>query len=582
MRKGLSVKTKISFAVLLISMVCSLFIGGCSYIYFRNNLELYMGSRARDIALTVSVNVDGDAIAAYDKTGAKDDYFTTLTDYLSMVKASTDITYLYVMVDAGDSFKYITEGGDDPAELGDTQAKAEYGPEPISVLTTGQAAFTKMYDNGEFGSLLSGFAPIKDARGTVVGLVGLDIGTGLIQESINSFLPVILAIMILSCALSFFLIFLVVSKLVVRPIRILEGASGKLAESDFSIRIPDKYLRKKDEIGRLAHSFNNLALNMNKIIRDISYVLGEMSARNLDVGPHEMYAGDFVPIKESVDTIIGTYNGLLTDFENVAEQVSLSSNDLSEISGELANGSVIQSTAVEELTSSIMQISENADMNVQNVTHAKEYVTDMDSNITLSNAQMNKLLAAMAEISSTSNRISKINKVIDDITFQTNLLALNAAVEAARAGAAGKGFSVVAEEVRALASKTAEAAKETTSLIGESLNAVKKGTLMAEQTAAALDDVLKKTRLVTDTIDDITNISYQQASAISEIKIGMNRISEVVLTNSAKAQESAASSEELSSQSQHLYDNLADFTLKKTGETYVLEDKTSRHLMLSK
>lgn len=578
MRKGLSVKTKISFAVLLISMVCSLIIGGSSFAYFKNNLEMYMGARAMDIASTVSVSVDGDAVAEYDKTGEKDDYYTTLTDYLSAVMASANVTYLYIMTDAGENYKYIAEGGDDPLELGDTQAKSEYGSEPGEVLTSGQAAYTQIYDNGEWGDMLSGFAPIKDSAGKVVGLVGLDIGTGIINDSVSSFIPVILAIMIVSCILSFFLIFFVVSRLIVRPLRILENASEKLAGSDFSIKIPDKYLHKRDEIGGLAHAFDNLAQSMNKIIRDISSVLGEMSSRNLDVETRENYAGDFIPIKESVNTIIRTYNVLLNDFETVAENVSVNSNSLMEISKELANGSIVQSAAVEELTCSIVQISDNANKNVQNVVNAKQHVTDMDSNITLSNEQMHKLLTAMEEISRTSDHISKINKVIDDITFQTNILALNAAIEAARAGAAGKGFSVVAGEVRQLANKTAEAAKQTTVLIGESLNAVKKGTLMAEQTAAALEDVLRKTRLVTDTIDGITRISNEQAVAITDIKNGMNKISEVVLTNSAKAQESAASSEELSSHAQRLYYNLADFTLKKPEGAP--DDNTFKRLLL--
>lgn len=567
MRKGLSVKTKISLSVLVISMICALFIGGCSFIFFKDNLEEYMGVRARDIALTVAVNIDGDAVALYDQSGNADEYFTEMTDYLSAVKLKTNVTYLYIMVEAGDDFKYITEGGDDePVQLGELQAKSEYGAEPMEALSSGQATYSRMYDNGENGSLLSGFAPIYDADGKVVGLVGLDIGTEIINASISSFVPVILAVMIVSCILSFVLIFLVVSKLVVKPLYVLEGASKKLAESDFSFNIPDKYLRKKDEVGRLARSYKNLAENMKKIIRDIAYVLAEMSARNLDVDAQVEYQGDFIPIKESVDTIIRTYNVIVNDFEAVAENVSCSAQQLSEISNELASGSMIQTSAVEALTGSINHISESANRNVQNVSHAEKYVSDMDHNITISNVQMAKLLEAMEEINGTANSISKIIKVIDDITFQTNILALNAAIEAARAGAAGKGFSVVAGEVRNLANKTAQAASQTTTLIGESMNAVKKGAVIAEQTALALEDVLKKTQLVTETIRDITKVSNEQASAISQIKQGMNQISEVVITNSAKAQESAASSEELSSQAELLQHGLAGFKLKETGK----------------
>lgn len=562
MRKGLSVKTKISFAVLLISIACSILIGSSCYTLLKNNLELYMGNKARDIALTVSLNIDGDKIAQYDKTGLKDSYFTELTDYLSAVKASTNMTYLYIMTDAGDDYKYITEGGENPIELGDTQSKSEYGPEPLTVLNTGQAAFTKMYDNGEYGQLLSGFAPIKNAAGNVTGLVGLDFGTSIIATSLNDFLPTTVIIMLISCLLSYLLIFFVVSRIVVKPLKMLDSASRHLADCDFSIAISPKYLRKKDEIGRLANALNDLAQNTNRLIGDISVTLREMSSKNLDVATDEAYTGDFVPIKESIDSIIGTYNVLLADFRTAAESVSSSSQSLSEIANELANGSVVQSSVIEQLTSSIIHIAENAEQNAQRVTNAKEYICDMDSNIMRSNDYMSKLLEAMEEISTTSTHITKFNKVIDDITFQTNILALNAAVEAARAGTAGKGFSVVAKEIRGLANKTADASKQTSSLVSASLKAVKKGIMITEQTAAALDDVLKKIRLVTDTIEDIAQVSDVQANAMTEIKIGMHQISGVVITDSAKAQQSAASSEVLSSQSQHLYHDIADFTLK--------------------
>jgi methyl-accepting chemotaxis protein len=563
MRRSLSVNTKISLSVLIVSLVCTIFMGGCSYFYFKANLETYMGNKARDIALTVSVNVDGDEIAAYDKTGQKDDYFNRLTDYLTQVKAATGASYLYILVDGGpDDFKYITEGGDDPAELGDTQAKAEYGPEPVTALAAGSATFSGIYDNGEYGKLLSGFAPIKDSAGNTVGLIGLDISTSIVDESVKSFLPVILLITAVSCILSFFLIFIIVTRLIVKPVKTLEEASEMLADSRFDIDIPQRYLRKKDEIGRLAGSFKRLAATMQKVIGDISSVLSEMSGRNLNVCAGEEYAGDFIPIKESVDTIIGTYNTLLGNFETVAENVSLNSKRLSEISGELAGGSSKQSNAIEKLTASIGQISDSAELNARNVGEAQGYAADMAKNIAASNAQMVTMLSAMEEISVSSDRIAKIIKVIDDITFQTNLLALNAAVEAARAGAAGKGFSVVADEVRTLAARTTEAASQTAAIIDGTLRAVKNGTAIAAQTASTLEDVLKKTHLMTGTIDSVTKLSIEQAAAIGEIKHGMTQISEVVVTNTARAQESAASSDDLSAQAQLLRDDLCCFTLK--------------------
>jgi methyl-accepting chemotaxis protein len=565
MKKGWSVKTKVSLSVLVISMMCALFIGGFSYINYKENMESYMGVRANDLALTVSSNIDGDKIVQYDRTGATDGYYSDMVDYLSRVKAATGLTYLYIMTDAGDSFKYIAEGyleGEEPAVLGELQSKDDYGPEPMQTISTGKAVYTAIYSNGEYGKLLSGFAPVLDSAGNVTGVVGLDIGADIVEKNINGYIPIILTIMICSCAISFLLIFMVVSRLIVKPVKILEIASEKLAVSEFDIDIPEKYLQKHDEIGRLSNAFINVAGHMKKIISDISNVLAEMSDRNLAVGITEQYDGGFLPIKVSLDNIIDTYNTLLHDFETVANNVSNGSQQLSEISGKLAQGSLLQSSALEELTCSFSQISNDAESNAKNVDMAKQYVLDMDRNVKLGNKQMGQMLSAMEDISSASERISKIIKVIDDITFQTNLLALNAAVEAARAGAAGKGFSVVAGEVRSLAAKTAEAASQTSVLIGESIAAVKKGAGIAGETAKALAEVSEKASLVTGTIDEIASVSSGQAGAIAEIMKGLNQISDVVMNNSVRSQESAESSEKLSNQAELLHGNLSGFKLK--------------------
>jgi len=167
----------------------------------------------------------------------------------------------------------------------------------------------------------------------------------------------------------------------------------------------------------------------------------------------------------------------------------------------------------------------------------------------------------MEDINSTSGEIGKIVKNIEDIAFQTNILALNAAVEAARAGAAGKGFAVVADEVRNLASKSAEASKNTSSLIESTLQAVERGAQIANKTAQALGEVVTGVEDVTKTISQISTASEEQANAVKQVTLGIDQISSVVQTNSATAEESAAASEELSSQAQVLKDLVGQFKL---------------------
>lgn len=561
----LSVKTKISIATLVISLLCSAFIGLFSYIIFKNNLEEYMGKRALDVAYTISAEVDGDAIERYDKTETIDSEYQSLLDYLSDVKSKTKLTYIYIIAEQEDNYKYIAEGivdGETPSLLGDTEDKDSYGSEPEEVLQTGAGKYTDVYTNGDWGDLISGFAPIKNSGNKVVGIVALDIGTDIIRESMRQYVVVLLAIVAGSCIILFTFIYIIFSKIVVNPIKILGESSLKLSRGDFEIAMSNHFLKKNDEIGDLAKSFVSMSSNMKNITKDISYVLTEMANRNLSVRITNEYVGDYQPIKNSINHILESYNDLLVQFACVASELSSGSKLVADISQTLSEGTSNQASATEELSSSVTAFGENVKRNSKNAEMITEYTDESSASIMKCNQEMQNMLVAMNEIKSSSDEIADIIKIIDDISFQTNILALNASVEAARVGNAGKGFAVVANEVRNLASKTADAAQKTSDLIADSIKAIEKGINISELTAKALEIVTEKEKQVGTTVIDIADVSKEQNTALVEILQGIRQISEVVQKNSEISHECAAASEELSSQADILHGEIDQFNLK--------------------
>jgi len=201
---------------------------------------------------------------------------------------------------------------------------------------------------------------------------------------------------------------------------------------------------------------------------------------------------------------------------------------------ELAQGATEQASSVEELAASSSEVSEKVRDNAENVRIVTGYVTETTKKVNQGTVQMKQTLSSMHDIDTSSNEIGKIIKVIDDNAFQTNILALNAAVEATMAGSAGKGFAVVADEMRNLASKSADAAKQTTSLIESSILSVKGGSKIADLTAKELEKIAAKVQLVGETIQKIKRATSDQAIAIEQITQGVEQVSSVVQTNSAQ------------------------------------------------
>lgn len=353
-----------------------------------------------------------------------------------------------------------------------------------------------------------------------------------------------------------------ITRAITVPVWELEQAADNLARGN--LRATAIGYTAKDELGHLADSMRSVVDSLLTIIQDESTLLGEMADGNFNVRSkaEEKYVGDFGKVLESIEQIKTSLSNTLMQINLSSDQVSSGADQVSSGAQALSQGAAEQASSIEELAETIRGISNHVKHNAEYAEEADQRANAAGSEAVESNRRMQDMVSAMADISTSSREIGKIIKTIEDIAFQTNILALNASVEAARAGEAGRGFSVVAAEVRNLATKSAAASKDTAALIENSLNTVKSGTRIADETAHSLDSVLESVRLVTEIIGQITASSIEQADSILQIEQGIERISEVVQTNSATAEESAAASEELSAQAQLLKNLTGQFRLE--------------------
>lgn len=325
-------------------------------------------------------------------------------------------------------------------------------------------------------------------------------------------------------------------------------------------------VKARDETAVLASALNKTVIGLQGYIEEIRQVLHEVANGNMCVQSKKNFAGDFIPIQKSLTFIVEALNDIMSEINSSSDQIANGSQQVSAGAQALAQGSAEQAGSIEHLSATIAEISNQVKGSAQNAAEANDNMGHVRSEIEASNGHMKEMVSAMDRISDSSNEIGKIIKTIQDIAFQTNILALNAAVEAARAGSAGKGFAVVADEVRNLASKSSEAAKDTTALIENTMRQVEEGSKIANQTAESLFTVVGSIQTVSERVGSISGASRRQSDAVGQVSAGVAQISTVVQTNSATAEESAAASEELSGQAQILKTLVGRFRLKSQNE----------------
>ncbi|MCI8422481.1 MAG: HAMP domain-containing protein [Lawsonibacter sp.] len=408
---------------------------------------------------------------------------------------------------------------------------------------------------------------------TLVGYLDqvVDRGTTLSEESETQMRQTIASICIISAVCLALALFCMASLIqyvlrqVVKPIINITESSRPLQEGHLELDLP---YHAENELGDLARTLNQSMELIRSYVSDINRMMGQLSQGNFDVHTSTAFIGDFQSIQTSLESFTSTMSSALAQIVQVEHRISGNADQLSSSSQALAQGATEQASAVQELYATLDDLSKGAQQNVKVAAGAQQQAILTGEQVAASGKQMEDMVSAMEDISNTSRQIGQIIATIENIAFQTNILALNAAVEAARAGTAGKGFTVVADEVRSLAAQSDQAAKATKELIENSVQATDRGSRIVGEVSEALKKTMQLVSASNDEIGNIAEVVQGEAESIHQVTEGIGQISSVIQMNSASSEEAAAVSTELFSQVRLLQDQTSRFRLReKAGLT---------------
>lgn len=368
-----------------------------------------------------------------------------------------------------------------------------------------------------------------------------------------------IAVIAVSTILMVFVLYVCIHRFAIRPIKDMLGVMQEVSVGHLGVSVQGRYT---GEFGDLKKSINGTITSLSSHIQRIIALLTDFAHGRYDAAFSTDFEGDFAPIGEGLIQIDERMNTVMMEIRDAAAKVSGGAAQIADGAQNLATGSSEQAASVEGLTASIEQLQMQADDN--NKIASQTYLESQHAGELMGKAMefMRQMRDSMQVITRNSQDIASVIKTIDDIAFQTNILALNAAIEAARAGQHGKGFAVVADEVRNLANKSAEAARETATLIDKNIQSVDLGGAIAERTAGELDKATEIAAANAKGMEKLSEASERQRVAIGEITKGIMQISKVVQANSSTAEQSSASAQEMAAQSVTLNQILSTFRLK--------------------
>jgi methyl-accepting chemotaxis protein len=333
------------------------------------------------------------------------------------------------------------------------------------------------------------------------------------------------------------------------PLEQLEESAQQLSEGNLHINLD---YHSEDELGSLAHSLRKSIRILSSYVDDITRSMEEFANGNFDVQPQVDWKGDFNYILESFMMFQDNMEQTVKELQNVAGEVEGGAEQVAATSMELAQGATEQASVTQQFTATIETVSEQVSANADYTNTISKQVTDIGEEIMSTNERMQEMVQSMNEIGVSSQKICKIIDTIDDIAAQTNLLALNASIEAARAGEAGKGFAVVANQVTLLATQSADAARESSELIQDSLREINNAVIATDSIANQQKKVVSDAKIIVEEVNNVARTLNEQKESFGQINTAITQINNVIQTNTATSEECAANSSIMSSQASTL------------------------------
>ncbi len=438
-------------------------------------------------------------------------------------------------------------------------------------------------------SAINEFIDLHEAENQRIGLE--------VRGTTEAFQSVALASLAVAVALALITAFLV-ARSILRPVAGLSATMVQMSKGEYKLSIP--FLAQRDEIGDMARTVElfrqalikseemqisqlavqeearkmaeSEAARQSRVVRDISAGLSRLAEGDLttpiDSPAHDPFPAEYDALRSAYNEVVARLAGIVSRIGAVTTSVRAGSDEINAAAQDLSARAETQAATLEQSAAALNELAESVRSTAQRASDA-EKASQNNRNHAENGAQIvREAVGAMRGIEKSSEQITRIIGVIDDISFQTNLLALNAGVEAARAGEAGRGFAVVASEVRGLAQRASESAREIKSLIQESAHQVEAGSALVERTGESLEEILKRASEVSQLVADIAGAASEQAAGLAEINTGVNQLDQVTQQNAAVAEETNAAATSLLRKAEELTQELSGF---RTGGQAVIQ-----------